>query len=335
MTLGEPMRRREFITLLGGAAAAWPLAASAQQPDRMRRIGVLGGFAENDLEMKARLAGFRQGLERLGWSEGRNVRIDYRFAPAGTGHAQALAKELVALQPDVIFAHSTPVAAALKSESRVVPIVFVSVSDPIGSGFIASLARPGGNLTGLLLYEDGMTGKWFAMLKEIAPRVARVALVANPKTTNYEYFLRSAKAVAPSLAIDLVPSPIENAADIERVIEAFARAANGGLVVLPDNTAITHRDLIIALAARHRLPAVYFNRLFVAAGGLMSYGTDLVDTFRQAASYVDRILRGAKPADLPVQTPTKYETTLNLKTAKALDLTVPPGLLVAADEVIE
>jgi putative ABC transport system substrate-binding protein len=329
------MRRREFITLLGGAAAAWPLAASAQQPDRMRRIGVLGGFAENDLEMKARLAGFRQGLERLGWSEGRNVRIDYRFAPAGTGHAQALAKELVALQPDVIFAHSTPVAAALKSESRVVPIVFVSVSDPIGSGFIASLARPGGNLTGLLLYEDGMTGKWFAMLKEIAPRVARVALVANPKTTNYEYFLRSAKAVAPSLAIDLVPSPIENAADIERVIEAFARAANGGLVVLPDNTAITHRDLIIALAARHRLPAVYFNRLFVAAGGLMSYGTDLVDTFRQAASYVDRILRGAKPADLPVQTPTKYETTLNLKTAKALDLTVPPGLLVAADEVIE
>jgi putative ABC transport system substrate-binding protein len=329
------MKRRKFITLLGGAAAAWPLAARAQQPERMRRIGMLGGFAENDPEMKARIAGFQQRLERLGWSEGRNVRIDYRFAPAGTGQAQALAKELVALQPDVIIAHSTPVAAAMKQESRIIPIVFISVSDPIGSGFIASLARPGGNLTGLLLYEDGITGKWFAMLKEIAPRLERAALVANPKTTNYDYFLRSAKTVAPSLAIELVPSPIENAADIERVIEYFARVANGGLVVLPDNTAITHRDLIIALAARHRLPAVYSTRLFVAAGGLMSYGTDLVDTFRQAASYVDRILRGANAADLPVQAPTKYETVLNLKTAKSLGLEVPPSLLVRADEVIE
>ena len=328
------LKRREFITLVGGAAA-WPLTGRAQQPDRMRRIGVLGGFAENDPEMKARLAAFQQGLERLGWIEGRNVRIDYRFAPAGAGQAQALAKELVALQPDVIFAHSTPVAAAMKGESQIIPIVFVSVSDPIGSGFVASLARPGGNLTGMLLYEDGITGKWFAMLKEIAPRLERAALVANPKTTNYDYFLRSAKAVAPSLAIELVPSPVENIADIERVIESFARAANGGLVILPDNTAITHRDLVIALAARHRLPAVYFNRLFVAAGGLMSYGTDLVDTFRQAASYVDSILRGAKPADLPVQAPTKYETTLNLKAAKALGLDVPPTLLVRADEVIE
>ena len=250
------LQRREFITLLGGAAA-WPLAAGAQQSEGMRRIGVLGGFAENDPEMKARLAGFRQGLERLGWSEGRNVRIHYRFAPAGTGQEQALAKELVALQPDVIIAHSTPVAAALKGASQIIPIVFVSVSDPIGSGFVASLARPGGNLTGLLLYEDGITGKWLAMLKEIAPRIERAALVANPKTTNHDYFLRSAKAVAPSLAIELVPSPIENAADLERVIESFARVANGGLVVLPDNTAITHRDL----DHRARCPAPF-------AGGL-------------------------------------------------------------------
>jgi putative tryptophan/tyrosine transport system substrate-binding protein len=329
------MKRRDFITLLGGAALARPVTARGQQTERMRRIGVLGGFAENDPEMKARLAGFQQGLERLGWIEGRNVRIDYRFAPAGAGQAEALAKELVSLQPDVIFAHSTPVVAAMKRESRIIPIVFVSVSDPIGSGFVASLARPNGNLTGLLLYEDGITGKWLTMLKEIAPRLERAAIVANPKTTNYDYFLRSAKAVAPSLAIEVVPSPIENAADMERVIESFARVANGGLVIVPDNTAITHRDLIIALAARHRLPTVYYNRSFVAAAGLMSYGTDLVDTFRQASSYVDSILRGAKPADLPVQAPTKYETILNLKTAKALGLTVPPGLLVAADEVIE
>jgi putative ABC transport system substrate-binding protein len=245
------VKRREFITLLGGAAA-WPLAARAQQPDRIRRIAVLAPLAEGDPEMTARLAGFRRGLEKRGWSEGRNVRIDYRFAPAGTGQAQALAKELVALQPDVIIAHSTPVAAALKGESQIIPIVFVSVSDPIGSGFVASLARPGGNLTGMLLYEDGITGKWLAMLKEIAPWIERAALVANPKTTNHDYFLRSAKAVAPSLAIELVPSPIENAADLQRVIESFARVANGGLVVLPDNTAITHRDLVIALAEKQR-----------------------------------------------------------------------------------
>ena len=269
------MKRREFITLFGGAAAAWPLAARAQQSERMRRIGVLGGFAENDPEIKARLAGFRQGLERLGWSEGRNVRIDYRFAPAG--QAQALAKELVALQPDVIIAHSTPVVAALKGESQMIPIVFVGVSDPIGSGFVESLARPGGNLTGLLLYEGGITGKWLAMLKEIEPRW--YAPHSWPTQDNHhDTFLRSAKAVAPSLAIELVPSPIENAADIQRVIESFARAANGGLF-LPADTAVTHRDLVIALAVRHNLPAVYTDRLFVAAGGLMCYGTDLVDSF--------------------------------------------------------
>jgi putative tryptophan/tyrosine transport system substrate-binding protein len=330
------MKRREFITLLSGAAAAWPLAASAQQPERMRRIGVLVGYGEDDPEMKARLAGFRQGLERLGWSEGRNVRIETRSAPASSVEkTQAAAQALVALQPEVILAPGTVIAAALQRESRAIPIVFLNVSDPIGSRLVASLARPGGNLTGLLLYEEGITGKWLAMLKEIAPRLTRAALVANPKTTPYDYFLRAAKAVAPSLAIDPVPSPIETAADIERSIESFAGVPNGGLVLLPDFTTTAHRDLIIALAARYRLPSVYFARFFVAAGGLMSYGIDLVDPFRQVASYVDRILRGASPTDLPVQAPTKYQTTINLKTAKALGLTVPPGLLVAADEVIE
>jgi ABC-type uncharacterized transport system substrate-binding protein len=327
------MKRREFISLLGSAAAAWPLAAGAQQLERMRRIGVLMGIA-NDALGRERVKALAQGLQELGWVPGRNTQIDFVWA-GGAGDIQPYAQELVRSAPDVLLATSTTTTIALRQETSTIPIVFVSVSDPIGSGFIASLARPGGNLTGLLLYEDGITGKWLAMLKEIAPRLERAALVANPKTTNYDYFLRSAKAVAPSLAIELVPSPIENAADIDRVIESFARVTNGGLVVLPDNTAITHRDLVIALAARHRLPAVYNNRLFVAAGGLMSYGTDLVDTFRQAASYVDSILRGAKPADLPVQAPTKYETTLNLKTAKALGLDVPPTLLARADEVIE
>ncbi|MEX2035548.1 MAG: ABC transporter substrate-binding protein [Xanthobacteraceae bacterium] len=330
------MRRREFIACLGGAAAMWPLAARAQQGQGVRRIGVLVVNAEDNPETKARLAAFRQGLERLGWSEGRNVRIDTRFAPARSAdQAQALAKELVALQPDVILAHSTAIAAALQRESRAIPIVFLSVSDPIGTGFIASLARPGGNLTGLMQYEASITGKWLAMLKEIAPRLARAALVANPKTSPYDYFLRAAEALAPSLAMEIVPSPIENAADIERAISSFARVPNSGLLLPPDSTTIVHRDLIISLATRYRLPAVYALRVFVAAGGLMSYGIDIIDVFRQAASYVDRILRGAKPADLPVQAPTKYETTLNLKTAKALGLDVPPTLIVRADEVIE
>jgi putative tryptophan/tyrosine transport system substrate-binding protein len=327
------MRRRKFIGLVGGAAVGWPMLARGQQAKQMRRIGVLVGLAENDPEMKERLAGFRQGLEKLGWSEGDNVKIDYRFAPAGA-QAHVLARELVALQPDVILAQSTPATAALKAVTSTIPIVF-AVADPIGSGFIASLSRPSGNLTGLLQYEEGITGKWLAMLKEIAPNLTRAALLANPKTAAFDYFLRSAKALAPSLAIDLVPLPIENATDIERSVEAFAREPNGGLVLPPDTTTVVHRDQIIALAARHRLPAVYALRIFVASGGLMFYGTDFVELNRQAASYVDRILHGAKPAELPVQTPTKFETVVNLKTAKALGLTVPPGLLVAADEVIE
>jgi putative tryptophan/tyrosine transport system substrate-binding protein len=323
------MRRREFITLLGSAAAAWPLGASAQQPDRMRRIGVLWGSE------RTALAAYLQRLERLGWSEDRDVRIDIRFVPGGMGLEQPLAKELVALKPDVIIAGSTPVVAALQRESRTIPIVFTSVSDPIGAGFVASLARPGGNVTGLLLYEASIAGKWLAMLKEIAPQVTRVAIVANPEDGPFGYFLRTLEALAPLVKVELVTSPVEGQADIERVIESFARVPNGGIITLPDTTLPLHRDLIIALAARHRLPAVYSRRSFVPAGGLMAYGAELVDLLPQAASYVDRILRGEKPADLPVQTPTKYETAINLKTAKSLGLVVPPGLLVAASEVIE
>ena len=327
------MRRREFITLVGGATAAWPLAARAQE--RMRHIGVLMGLAEDDPDTKARLAAFRQGLEKRGWSEGRNVRIDYRYSPAGA-QAQVLAKELVASQPDVIFTNTTPSTAALQRESRTVPIVFAAVADPIGSGFIASLPRPGGNITGVMLYEASVTGKWLAMLKEMAPRLERAAFVINPKTAPYyNYYLRAAESLSPPLGIKVVPSLVENVADIERTIEAFARTPNGGLLLPPDANTNVHRDLIITLAARYRLPAVYFLPNFVAAGGLMSYGADSVDMNRQAASYVDRILRGDKPADLPVQAATKFETIVNLKTAKALGLTVPPGLLVAADEVIE
>jgi putative ABC transport system substrate-binding protein len=328
------MRRREFITLLGGAVSAWPFKALAQESERMRRIGVLAGLPEDNADMRARLAGFRQGLEKLGWTEGRNVRIEARFAPAGA-QAQVRAQELVALQPDVILAHSPPIAVALHRETRTIPVVFASVGDPIGLGLIASLNRPGGNFTGLMTYEASIAGKWVSMLKDIAPSLKRAAVVANRKTAIYDYYLRAAEAVAPSLAIELVPTSVESAAEIERAVEEFARIPDGGLVVLPDPLTNTHSALIIALAARYRLPAVYWMRFYVVEGGLMSYGTDRVDELRQAASYVDRILRGDKPADLPVQTPTKFETAINLKTAKALGLTVPSALLVAADEVIE
>jgi putative ABC transport system substrate-binding protein len=294
----------------------------------------LVSLSADDLEPRARLAAFRQGLERRGWFESHNVQIEYRFAPAGD-RAQGLAKELVALQPDVIVAQSIPVVAAVQRESRTIPIVFVNVSNPIGSGFVTSLARPGGNLTGLLLFEEGIVGKWLAMLKEFAPHVTRVTIMGNPKTTAIEYFLKAAEGAAFPLAIEVVPSRVGNASEIERAIESLARLPNGGMVLPPDATSILHRDLIIALAARHRLPAVYGSRIMVVAGGLISYDTDRVEMFRQAASYVDRILRGDSPAELPVQVPTKYETVLNLKTAKALGLTVPAGLLVAADEIIE
>jgi ABC-type uncharacterized transport system substrate-binding protein len=330
------MRRRNFIALLGSAAAAAALPARAQQDGRVRHVGVLLNFAKDDPEAKARVAAFQQGLENRGWSEGRNIRIDYRFTAIRAEYTSALAKELIALQPEVILAHSTANAAQLQREgSSTIPIVFVNVSDPIGQNFIASLARPGGNLTGVLHLEASIVGKWMAMLKEIAPHVTRAALLGNRNTTSFDYFLQSAQTMTPSLAIKMVPSHVENATDIERAIESFAREPDGGLILPPDSTTIAHRNLVIALAARYRLPTVYPLRTFVEAGGLMSYGTDQNDMFRLAAFYVDRILRGDKPAELPVRAPTRFETSINVKTAKALGLTVPPGLLVAADVVIE
>ena len=325
------MRRRDFIKAIGGASAAWPLAALAQA-DRLRKIGVLMPF--DGPRAHAQLAAFRRGLEGLGWSEGRNARFDVRFATSAE-QIRALAQELIALQPDVILAGTTPPAIALQRESRTIPIVFAAVADPIGAGLVASLARPGGNLTGLLSFEDSLTGKWITMLKEIAPHLERIAFMANPKTSPHDYFLRAARSMASSLAIEVVSSPIESVADIEETMESLTRMTKCGLVITPDTTTFSHHDRIIALAARHRLPTVYFGRVWVSVGGLMSYGIDLVIQFGEAAAYVDRILRGAKAADLPVQTPTRFETAINLKTAKSLGLTVPRVLLVAADEVIE
>ncbi len=324
------MRRRDLIKGIAGSTIAWPLAARAQQLDRIRQVGML--VAIDDPELKA----FQQELERLGWIEGHNIRLDYRVAPAAA-QVQTIAKELVALQPDVIFVVSRPATAALQKETHTIPIVFTYVIDPIGAGFIASLARPGGNITGIMAYEEGIVGKWLGMLKEIAPQTARISLLGNPKTAvYYDYLLLAAEAAAPSLGIEIVPSRIENdAADIERAIATVASMPNGAMVVVPDSTTTVNTDLIITLAVRNRLPAVYSFKFMVRAGGLMSYGIVSADHYRQAAYYVDRILRGAKPTDLPVQTPTKYETALNLKTAKALGLTPSTGLLVAADEVIE
>ena len=327
--------KREFIALLGGAAALAPLAARAQQSDRIRNIGVLINEPENGPQVQASLTAFRQELGRLSWSEERNVRFDTHFTQGKLDEMQELAKKMVASQPDVILVHTTPFVAAVQKETRTIPIVFVNASDPVGSGFVASLARPGGNLTGLLLYEHSIVGKWLGMLKEIAPQIGRVAFIAAPKVGTYDYFLKAAQDAASSLAIELVPNPVETSADIERVIESFAHSPNGGLLFPPNVASSSNRDLIITLAAQYRLPAVYAFRFFTAQGGLMSYGVDQVNLFRQAATYVDRILSGEQPADLPVQAPTKYETVVNLKAAKALSLTVPQTLLVAADEVIE
>jgi putative ABC transport system substrate-binding protein len=332
------MRRRDFIGLLGGTAAssvAWPLAARAQQPERMRRIGVLVNNPESDLQVQRRIAVFRQAIAQFGWVEGRNVRVELRFSGGSYERLPQLAQDLVASQPDVIFVNTTPALRVLQAKTRTIPLVFTYVSDPVGSGVVTSLARPGGNTTGLLLYEETITGKWLGMLKEISPRLARVALVANPKGFTYDYFVRSSRTIAPTLGIEVDPAPVENAATLEQRIEAFARVPNSGLFLPPDITTDQHRNLVIALAARYRLPAVYAFRHTAEAGGLMSYSVDVVEQTRQAASYVDRILRGANPADLPVQAPTKYETVLNLKTAKALGFEVPATLLVRADEVIE
>ena len=322
------MRRRDF--LIGLSIAAWPGAVRAQKPERIRRVGMLVSLDNPDIKA------FQQELERHGWTEGRNLRIDYRVAPAAA-NAQTLARELVATQPDVIFTLSRPATAAVQKETRTIPIVFTYVIDPIGAGFIASLAHPGGNLTGLQAYEPSMVGKWLGMLKEIAPQTARVALLGNPKTAvYYDYLMRAAEDAAPSLKVEMIPGRIENdSADIERVVAVIADKPNSAMVVLPDSTTSVNTDLIVALAARHRLPAVYSFKYMVRAGGLMSYGIVAADHYRQAALYVDQILRGAKPADLPVQVPVRYETALNVKTAKAFGLTPPAGLLVAADEVIE
>lgn len=336
LSLAERMKRRDFITLMGSTAITWPLVARAQQPERIQRIGVLVPYASDEPESTLRLAAFRHELERRGWSEGRNVHIDYRFAAGSSDRYLPLAQELMGLQPDVILAVSGLVTATVQRETHSIPIVFTNTSDPIGEGLVANLARPGGNVTGALQYETGIVGKWLALLKEIAPHLTRAALIGNPKTTVFDYFLQGAEAAAPSLAIEIVPSPVENSdADIERAIASFAAIPNGGLILPPDSTTISRRNLVVALAARYRLPAVYPFRIFVDAGGLMSYGTDFIEMFQLAASYVDRILRGAKPSDLPVQAPTKYQTVINLKTAKALGFVVPATLLVRADEVIE
>ena len=321
------MNRRDFITLLGGAAA-WPLAARAQQGERVRRIGVLMNLAADDAEGQARIAAFVQALQRLGWSDGRNVRIDYRWAAGDAGRFRKYAEELLALAPDVILAGATQQQA-----TRTVPIVFAIVADPVGAGFVDSLARPGGNLTGFTPFEYGMSGKWLELLKELAPRVTRVAVLRDLTIGLGQ--LGAIQSVAPSLGIELRPVNVRDADEIERSIAAFAQGSNGALIVTASTSAIIHRELITTLAARNKLPAVYYTRYWVAGGGLMSYGPDFRDQFRQAAAYVDRILKGEKPADLPVQAPTKYQLVINLKTAKALGLTVPDSLLARADEVIE
>jgi ABC-type uncharacterized transport system substrate-binding protein len=329
------MRRREFVTLIGGAAA-WPLAARAQQPDRMRRIGVLMAVPENDHEYQAFLAAFREGLQKLGWAEGRNIRIDTRWAALDAEAMQRFAKELVALQPDLIVSQSTPTTASLLQQTRTIPIIFALVIDPIGSGFVASLPRPGGNVTGFIAMEGSLAGKWLELLKEIAPRVTRVAFLFNPATAPYaEYFLNPFKAAAASFAVEGIATPVRDSSELESVVAAQAREPNGGLIVMPESFLNTHRVEITSLAARYRLPAVYAFRFFTEFGGLLSYGNDFIDNYRRAATYVDRILKGEKPANLPVQAPTKYELVINLKTAKALDLDVSLRLQQRADEVIE
>jgi putative ABC transport system substrate-binding protein len=327
------IRRREFMILLGAAAAAWPLAGGAQQPDRVRRVGVLMGIAD-DLEGQARIAVFRQALQALGWSEGRNVQFIYRWSGGDVARARQFAKELLDLRSDVILANSTPVAAAVGETTRTTPTVFVQVSDPVTAGVVQSLARPGGNLTGFTNFEPSMASKWLELVKGIAPNITRVAYLFNPNTAPLLY-ASAVETAAPLLSIKPFAAELRNADEMEGVIEQFAREPNGALLVLPDLFTATNRQSIIALAARHRLPAVYPFRYFVASGGLMSYGTETLETYRQAAAYVARVLKGENPGDLPVQAPSKYELVINLKTAKAFGLAVPPTLLARADEVIE
>jgi putative ABC transport system substrate-binding protein len=329
------MRRREFITLLGGAAAAWPLAVRAQQGERMRRIGVLNTFASDDADGQARNAAFLQALQPLGWTVGRNVRIDYRWGAGDAASTRQNAAELVALRPDVVLTSGAAGVAPLLEATQSVPIVFVLVADPVGAGFVGSLARPGGNATGFIALEYGFTAKWLELLKEIAPAVTRAAVIRDPAITAGIGMFGAIQSAAPSLGVEVSPVNVRDPSEMEGAITAFARSGNGGLIVTASALAMAHRDLIVALAARHKLPAVYFARPHVAVGGLASYAPDNIDQYRRAAGYVDRILKGEKPADLPVQAPVKYELVVNLKTAKALGLTLPMALLARADEVIE
>jgi len=326
------MRRREFVTLIGGAAA-WPLTARAQQPPRMRRIGVLTPFAADDAEGHARLTAFAQGLQQLGWTVGQNVRIDYRWGDGKLATMRKLANELNSLELEVILANSSAAVSVLLETTRTVPIVFAAVADPVGAGYVESLPRPGGNATGFAAIEYSAAGKWVELLKEIAPRVTRAAVLRDSAIAAGPGFLGAMQSPASSLGVEL--RPVDVRGDIERSVAAFAKSPNGGLIVLGSPNATTYRELIVSLAARHQLPAVYAQRFYVVPGGLISYGTDFLDQFRRAAGYVDRILKGEKPADLPVQVPTKYELVINLRTAKALGLSVPPTLLARADEVIE
>jgi putative tryptophan/tyrosine transport system substrate-binding protein len=331
------MRRRRFITLLGGAAVAWPLAARAQQSDRVRRIGVLMAFAESDREGQALVAAFREGLQKLGWAEGRNIRIDYRWATPGDAESrQRFAKELVALQPDLILSHSTPNTATLLQQTRTIPIVFAQVADPVGSGFVASFPRPGGNVTGFIVMDGLMAGKWLELLKEIAPRVSRVALLFNPATAPFaEIFVKPFKAAAESFAVEAMAAPVHDTSELEATVAAQTRAPNSGLIVMPDSFLNARAVEITSLAARYRLPVVYPYRFYAEHGGLLSYGVDLLDNYRRAATYADRILRGQKPSELPVQAPVKFELVINKKTATSMGLTIPTSLLVAAEELIE
>jgi len=330
------MKRRAFITLLGGAAAAWPLAARAQQPERMRHIGVLMGVAD-DAETKSWVAAFRKRLDELGWKVGSNLQIEERWTAGDPEQNRVFASELLAMKPDAIFAFSSVAVAALRQESRTVPIVFTAISDPVGSGFVESLARPGGNATGFTNFVPTMAAKWLEVLKEIAPQVQRAVLLFNPQTAPYvaQYYQRPFEAAAPSFGVQATAAVVHQTGEIEAAIADMVREPGGGLVVPPDNFSYVHRELIFALAARHRLPAVYPFRFMAREGGLISYGVDLGETFPRAAEYIDRILKGTKPADLPVQAPTKFELAINVKTARALGLDVSPTLLARADEVIE